>query len=119
MPLHPRTPTSLASFKSRLVLPFWYRLTRVVPDKGPLNGCVCVCVCVCVVVVVSCCRKRCRYVLYVDAGQTLIAYCLSHMAPLHRMECHGALQLLPLPVRHDTVLVTSPPADVSFYSSTL
>ena len=23
-------------------LPFWYRLTRVVPDKGPLNGCVCV-----------------------------------------------------------------------------
>ena len=36
---------SLASVKSRLVLPFWYRLTRVVPDKGPLNGCVCVCVC--------------------------------------------------------------------------
>jgi len=34
---------SLASAKSRLVLPFWYRLTRVVPDKGPLNGCVCVC----------------------------------------------------------------------------
>jgi len=21
--------------------PFWYRLTRVVPEKGPLNGCVC------------------------------------------------------------------------------
>jgi len=35
---------SLASVKSRLVLPFWYWLTRVVPDKGPLNGCVCVCV---------------------------------------------------------------------------
>ena len=32
---------SLASVKSRLVLPFWHRLTRVVPDKGPLNGCVC------------------------------------------------------------------------------
>ena len=29
---------SLASVKSRLVLPFWYRLTRVVPGKGPLNG---------------------------------------------------------------------------------
>ena len=28
---------SLASVKSRLVLPFWYRLTRVVLDKGPLN----------------------------------------------------------------------------------
>jgi len=27
---------------------FWYRPTRVVPDKRPLNGCVCVCVCVCV-----------------------------------------------------------------------
>jgi len=32
---------SLASVKSRLVVPFWYWLTRVVPDKGPLNGCVC------------------------------------------------------------------------------
>jgi len=31
---------SLASVKSRLVLPFWYRLTRVVLDKGPLNSCV-------------------------------------------------------------------------------
>jgi len=31
---------SLASVKSRLVLPFWYWLTWVVPDKGPLNGCV-------------------------------------------------------------------------------
>ena len=36
---------SLASVKSRLVLPFWYRPTRVVQEKGPLNGCVCVCVC--------------------------------------------------------------------------
>ena len=33
---------SFASVKSRLVLPFWYRLTRVVLDKGPLNVCVCV-----------------------------------------------------------------------------
>ena len=30
---------SLASVKSRLVLPFWYRSTRVVPDRGPLNRC--------------------------------------------------------------------------------
>ena len=30
----------LASVKSRLVLPFWYRLTWVVPEKEPLNGCV-------------------------------------------------------------------------------
>ena len=33
---------SLASVKSRLVLPFWYWLTWVVPEKGPLNVCVCV-----------------------------------------------------------------------------
>ena len=33
---------SLASVKSRLVLPFWYRFTRVFPNGGPLNGCVCV-----------------------------------------------------------------------------
>ena len=33
-----------ASVKSRLVLPFWYRLTRVVPEKGPLKGCACACV---------------------------------------------------------------------------
>ena len=32
---------SLASVKSRLVLPFRYWLTQVVLDKGPLNGCVC------------------------------------------------------------------------------
>ena len=32
---------TLAPVKSRLVLPLWYRLTWVVPDKGPLNGCVC------------------------------------------------------------------------------
>ena len=45
---------SLASVKSRLVLPFWYRPTRVVLEIVPLNArarvCVCVCVCVCVYV---------------------------------------------------------------------
>ena len=39
MPLHPRTPSSLASFKSRLVLPFWYGLTQVVLVKRLLSGC--------------------------------------------------------------------------------
>jgi len=37
---------SLASVKSRLVLPFSYRLTRVVLEKGPLNVRVCVCCCI-------------------------------------------------------------------------
>ena len=36
-------PRPLATLKSRLVLHFWYRLTRVVPEKEPLNWCVCVC----------------------------------------------------------------------------
>ena len=35
---HPQTPSSLASLKSRLVLPFWYRLTQVVLEKRLLNG---------------------------------------------------------------------------------
>ena len=44
-------PLTVSCFsKIQIVLPFWYRLTRVVLEKGPLNGCVCegVCVCVCV-----------------------------------------------------------------------
>ena len=39
MPLYPQTPSSLASYKSRLVLPFWYWLTQAVLEKRPLNGC--------------------------------------------------------------------------------
>ena len=35
---------SLASVKSRLVLPFWYWLTWVVPEKRPLNVCMYICV---------------------------------------------------------------------------
>ena len=35
---------SLASVKSRLVFPFWYRLTWVVPEKKAVKR-VCVCVC--------------------------------------------------------------------------
>jgi len=45
--LMPLPMTILCSSKSRLVLPFWYWLTQVVPDKGPLKVCVCACVCVC------------------------------------------------------------------------
>jgi len=39
MTLLPKTPSSLASFKSRLVLPFWYWLTQVVLEKRLLNWC--------------------------------------------------------------------------------
>ena len=37
--LMPLPLTVSCSVKSRLVLPFWYWLTRVVLEKGPLNGC--------------------------------------------------------------------------------
>ena len=42
MPL-PLTVSCFTKIQIGLVLPFWYRLTRVVPDKGPLNRCVHVC----------------------------------------------------------------------------
>ena len=35
-------PLPLTSVKSRFALPFSYRLTGVVPEKGLLNRCVCV-----------------------------------------------------------------------------
>ena len=47
-------PLTVSCFsKIQIGLPFWYLLTQVVPEKGPLNGCVYVCVCVC-------CMKRCK-----------------------------------------------------------
>jgi len=38
MPLHPKTLPTPASFKSTLVLPFWYRLTQAVLEKRQLIG---------------------------------------------------------------------------------
>jgi len=60
--LMPLPLTVSASVKSRLVLPLWYRLTRVVPDKGPLNGCVCDC-----------------------------PHCILYCHLLHRITCHCAV----------------------------
>ena len=34
-------PLTVSYFSKIQIVPFWYWLTRVVPDKGPLNGCVC------------------------------------------------------------------------------
>ena len=53
MPLHPQTPSFLASFKSKLVLPFCYRLTQVVLEKSTVKTGVIV-----VVVVVMCCKVQ-------------------------------------------------------------
>jgi len=41
-------PLTVSCFsKIQVVLPFWYWLTRVVPDNGPLNVCVRACVHAC------------------------------------------------------------------------
>ena len=42
MPL-PLSVSCFSEIQIGLVLPFWYRLTWVVQDKGPLNVCVCLC----------------------------------------------------------------------------
>jgi len=39
------TATHCLFSKIQIDLPFWYRLTWVVPEKRPLNVCMCVCVC--------------------------------------------------------------------------
>jgi len=56
-------PLTISCFsKIQIGLPFWYRLTRVVVDKEPLNGrvCVCACVraCVCVCVCLYCAKNN-------------------------------------------------------------
>jgi len=52
-------PLTVSCFsKIQIGLPFWYQLTRVILEKGPLT-CVCVCVraCVCVCVVADCSKQ--------------------------------------------------------------
>ena len=57
---------SLALVKSRiLVLPFWYQLTWVVPDKGPFNACVYVCVYSCMLLHQLCAYLFCFGYLFV------------------------------------------------------
>ena len=71
---------TLASVKSRLVLPFWYWLTRVVPDKGPLNGCVCVSVFLCITT--PSCKLYCTFLtkLEVTVHQSLDGCALPHLS---------------------------------------
>jgi len=80
---------SLAPVKSRLVSPFWYRPTRVVPDKGLLNGCACVCgVCWvdwtgCTVLLIKCsmtagCRRSYSTTLNDDFSRSLSTLHITH-----------------------------------------
>ena len=59
-------PLTVSCFsKIQIDLPFWYRPTWVVPDKGPLNGRVCVCVCVCVRACLRACVCVCSNTTFV------------------------------------------------------
>ena len=54
-------PLTVSCFcKSRLVLPFWYRLTRVVPERAGKWARACVCVCMCVRVLTYWLRMQLR-----------------------------------------------------------
>jgi len=58
---HPKTPSYLASFKSRLVLPFWYQLTQVVL----------VVVVVVVVTYIHNCRPFCLWFVRIKSARSL------------------------------------------------
>ena len=68
-------PLTVSFFsKIQIVLPFWYWLTWVVPERGPLNVCVCVCVCVraCVPACVRACVHACLCVCDLDVLISLL-----------------------------------------------
>ena len=62
--LMPLPLTVSCSSKIQIGLPFWYRLTWVDPDKGPLNGCVCVSKLLCK----HPARPRPRRLVFMDQG---------------------------------------------------
>ena len=67
---------SLVSVKSRLVLPFWYQLTRVVPEKAVKRVCVCVCLTV-------------SSIMHKKAVTATAHACLKVRAPSTRYEKHS------------------------------
>jgi len=95
MPLHPKTPSSIASFQSRLVSPFWCRFTQVVVEKRLLNGCS--------VVVVLLLTENCWVVicfvfmftklncLYVHSTFFLLLWYIVPVAVCVFRECSGSL----------------------------
>jgi len=60
--LMPLTFTVSCFNKIQIGFIFWYRLTRVVPDKGPLNGCVCVCVWIYIFFTVFHCKPSKKFI---------------------------------------------------------
>ena len=86
---------SLASVKSRLVLPFWYQLTWVVPEKGPLNGCVCVCV-----------RDCCFFWLYFVCCSDLLFYRFTAVTPEPRLNSTAILFAATSSLMRKTLITT-------------
>jgi len=92
---------SVASVKSRLVSPFWYRLTQVFLDKGPSDGCVCVCLTGCVALwIISSYRlglKVCGLVLH---NWSCLHYCSPLVNVIVHVLCSGVLLLLHISQTH-------------------
>ena len=96
---------SLASVKSRLVFPFWYWLTWVVPDKGPLSGCklsmynVCLALCVWYSFLGS---SQCSAIAYINSRlHGLLDSCtFVHRNIGARSRCLFSRKLLPSLVTH-------------------
>ena len=97
---HPKTLLSFATFKSRLILSFWYWLNQVVLEKRPLNRCSCCsisyiqCRCVWISVLWRCwlgSRKGIRPVKTEWSGAGMVIS-LERVADLHMA------QLMPLPL---------------------
>jgi len=74
-------PLTVSCFsKIQVGFTFWYWLTQVVPDNGPLNGCVCVCVCVCSCHYLVCLLVRCCVpVLEIAINSLCICHFFSEM----------------------------------------
>ena len=89
---------SLASVKSRLVLPFWHWLIRVVPEKGPLNGCVCVTVTVISYLNLS--SNRSFYSRYVLDEVHFFLVADADQISLHFLATHTSCLLISLIFRH-------------------
>jgi len=68
-------PLTVSCFsKIQIGLTFWYRLTRVVPDKGPFSGCVCVCVLIVYHAIFTICHFFNNYLLLNGLFQINLCY---------------------------------------------
>jgi len=80
-------PLTVSCFsKIQIGLPFWYRLTQVVLEKGRKT---CVCVCVCVVYAIDQFHKRLEACIKADGGhyEHLLWHCLPDIPVATHYNC--------------------------------